>query len=135
MARLKQLIHEIHRRSLWQVLGIYVVGSWIALQVVDVLANNFGLPTWFPPFALALLIIGLPIVLATAFIQEGSRSALSAGEEATEPGSRAAGPHHHLFTWRNAILGGAAAFALWGVVAVGPGVSGSRLGGYAPASR
>ena len=58
VARLRQLIHEIHRRSLWQVLGIYLVGSWIALQVVDVLANNFGLPTWFPSFALALLIIG-----------------------------------------------------------------------------
>lgn len=28
MKRLRQLIHEIHRRSLWQVLGIYVVASW-----------------------------------------------------------------------------------------------------------
>ena len=40
---LKKLISEIHRRSLWQVLGIYVVASWFVLQVVDVLANNFGL--------------------------------------------------------------------------------------------
>ncbi len=27
MERLRQLIHEIHRRSLWQVLGIYVLES------------------------------------------------------------------------------------------------------------
>ena len=30
MSRLKRLIHEIHRRSLWQVLGIYLVGAWVA---------------------------------------------------------------------------------------------------------
>ncbi len=77
MAHLKQVIHEIHRRSLWQVLGIYLVGSWLVLQVVDTLAGALNLPDWAPPFALFLLIIGLPIVLATAFIQAGSRSALS----------------------------------------------------------
>jgi hypothetical protein len=33
---MKKLIHEIHRRSLWQVLSIYVVSAWVALQVVDV---------------------------------------------------------------------------------------------------
>ncbi len=121
MSRLKQLIHEIHRRSLWQVLGIYVVGSWLILQAVDTLAGALNLPDWAPPFALFLLIIGLPIVLATAFLQEGARPALleTAGEEATEPGSRVAGPRHGLFTWRNAIAGGVAAFALWGVVAAG----------------
>lgn len=33
MERLRQLIHEIHRRSPWQVLGIYVVASWGVLSV------------------------------------------------------------------------------------------------------
>ncbi len=28
MSGLKRLIHEIHRRSLWQVLPIYVAASW-----------------------------------------------------------------------------------------------------------
>jgi TolB-like protein/lipoprotein NlpI len=121
MLRLKQLIHEIHRRSLWQVLGIYVVGSWLVLQAVDTLAGALNLPDWAPPFALFLLIIGFPIVLATAFVQEGSRPALSeaAGEEATVPVSQAASSHHRFFTWRNAIAGGVVAFALWGVVAAG----------------
>ena len=67
------LIHEIHRRSLWQVLGFYLAASWIVLQVIDVLTNNFGLPDWVPAFALVLLLIGLPIVLGTAFVQEGIR--------------------------------------------------------------
>ena len=121
MSRLKQLIHEIHRRSLWQILGIYVVGSWVVLQAVDTLAGALNLPDWAPPFALFLLIIGFPIVLATAFVEEGSRPAPAeaAGEEAAVPVSEAARSHHRFFTWRNAIAGGVVAFALWGVVAAG----------------
>ncbi len=71
MERLRQLIHEIHRRSLWQVLGIYVVASWAVLGDVDTLGGAVGLPDWFLPVALALLVVGLPIVLDTAFVQEG----------------------------------------------------------------
>ncbi len=66
---LKKMISEIHRRSLWQVLGIYLVASWAVLSVVDTLGGALNLPDWFPSVALALLVVGLPIVLATAFIQ------------------------------------------------------------------
>jgi len=141
---MKNLIDELHRRSLWQVLGIYLAGAWIALQVVDVINQNFGLPDWVPPFALILLVVGLPIVLATAFVQEGmkpgsspaapttteagddlpdSAAATTPATEATSvpaagaPSAQAAnGAHHRLFTWRNALMGGAAAFALLGVL-------------------
>ncbi|MEE8550183.1 MAG: hypothetical protein V3T08_02895, partial [Gemmatimonadota bacterium] len=71
MSGLKQLIHEIHRRSLWQVLGIYVAVSWVVFQVVQTLTEGLGLPDWVPPLAFVLLLIGLPIVMATAFVQEG----------------------------------------------------------------
>ena len=146
---MKKLIREAHRRSLWQVLGIYLVGSWIALQVVDVLAQNMTLPDWVFPFALVLLVIGFPIVMATAFVQEGmggqpappaaaSPAAASpaapgdsdgqqyeaAAEEpavpaAADDGGAAAGAHYDIFTWRNALLGGAAAFTLLGLVTAG----------------
>ena len=69
---MKRLIAEIHRRSLWQVLGIYVVASWVVLQVVEVLQAVMPLPEWFAGLAVGLLLIGLPIVLATAFIQQGT---------------------------------------------------------------
>ncbi|MGM0669362.1 MAG: tetratricopeptide repeat protein [Gemmatimonadota bacterium] len=71
MDRLRELIREAHRRSLWQVLSVYLVGSWGALQVVEVVTENSGLPDWVFPFALILLVIGLPVVLATALVQEG----------------------------------------------------------------
>jgi serine/threonine-protein kinase len=129
MTGLKRLIQEIHRRSLWQVMGIYVVGAWIAFQVTQTLTEGLGLPDWFPPLALVLLIVGLPIVLATAFVQEGVRP-VDRGEPKPLPGADArAGDEpvsaperagaRRLFTWRNAISGGVAAFALWGVVAAG----------------
>lgn len=124
MSGLKSLIHEIHRRSVWQVIGIYLVGSWVALQVVDVLAQNFGLPDWFPAFALGLLVLGLPVVVATAFVQEGLSGKTGPEPDpgprnaATAEPSPAAGSST-LFTWRNAVLGGVGAFALWGVIATG----------------
>ncbi|NIP56985.1 MAG: hypothetical protein GWN82_00480, partial [Gemmatimonadetes bacterium] len=110
-------------------LSVYIVASWVALQVVDILVDNFGLPEWFPAFALGLLIIGLPIVLATAFVQEGGPARVSDepgladlekifSEREEEPGTEQ-GRAYSLFTWRNAITGGILAFALWGVVAAG----------------
>ena len=36
---MKNFIHEIHRRSVWQVIGIYLAGAWVALQVVEQLAE------------------------------------------------------------------------------------------------
>ena len=71
MPSFRHLVREIHRRSIWQVLSIYLVGSWGALQVVEGITDNAGLPDWVPPFALVLLVIGLPIVLSTAIVQEG----------------------------------------------------------------
>jgi serine/threonine-protein kinase len=126
VTRFSKLIREIHRRSIWQVLGIYVVGSWLVLQVVDTLAGALNLPDWAPPLALFLLIIGLPVVLATAVIQ-------GVGPPTSEADGEVAGPdvarppasgaevdaERQLFTWRNAILGGVVAFAIWGIVAAG----------------
>ncbi len=125
---MKKLIREIHRRSMWQVLGIYLGGSWAALQAVDVLAGNFGLPHWFPGLALGLLVLGLPITLATAFVQEGRPDTDGDGSAArasiAPPDPRAprevsAPAPQRLLTWRNALIGGAGAALLWTGVAVG----------------
>jgi hypothetical protein len=119
----KKLFQEIHERSLWQVLGLYLAGAWLLLQVVDVLNQNLGLPRWVFVFALALLALGLPVVLLTAMLQgvgrgEGEDSALEAasGAEITDSGGRSRGG---LFTWRNAILSAGAAALLWVGVAFG----------------
>ncbi len=74
MSPLKQLIQEIHRRSLWQVLLVYVGASWVVLEAADVMVARLALPEWVYGAAIVLLLVGLPIVLATAFVQEGVTS-------------------------------------------------------------
>jgi serine/threonine-protein kinase len=126
MSRLTQLIHEIHRRSLWQVLGIYLVASWVVFEVVQTLTEGLGLPQWFPAFAAVLLLIGLPIVLATAFIREGIAPAtrsdptlLTASQLEPEALRDEAPGMRRLLRWRNALTGAVLALALWGIVATG----------------
>ena len=159
MRGFRRAVHELHRRSIWQGLAIYLAGSWVVLQVADQLTESAGLPDWVPPFALVMLLMGLPIVLATTFVQEGlpgggdARAEGSATREAgagtsagaaTSPehaageqraetapadpagigalGTRTAPPPRmagsRLFTWRNATVGGAAAFGIQ-VLAIG----------------
>jgi adenylate cyclase len=95
VSRLKRLIQEIHRRSLWQVLGIYLVGAWVAFQGVEALVSGLGLPEWVPGFAVVVMILGLPVVLATAFVREG------AGEEELDDAEAPSGKRAR---WLRAVL-------------------------------
>jgi tetratricopeptide (TPR) repeat protein len=136
---MKKLLRETHRRSVWQVLAVYVGVSWAVLQVVDVLTQNMGLPTWVFPFALVLLLIGLPMMLATAIIQgraSAVESVATSGTAADQTPVEAAPKaedrdadslldQRKLFTWKNALMGGAAAATLFLTV----------MGGYAFARR
>ncbi len=127
MNPLRDLVREVHRRSLWQVVGIYLAGAWVALQVVEQLAEAAGLPPWIRPFALALLVLGFPVVVATAFVQEGMsrRESVPARPSSADPGGGPPPPApapagaQRLLTWRNAIGGGVVALAVWGLVALG----------------
>jgi tetratricopeptide (TPR) repeat protein len=128
MNRLRRLIHEVHRRSLWQVVAIYLGASWLVIQVVALVSSHLALPDWVTPVAILLLLIGLPIVIATAFIEEGlpSRRVSEPDPDTVErespPQALAvdqAPAHERVFTWRNAIGGGVLAFALLGVVTAG----------------
>ncbi|MFQ5889183.1 MAG: tetratricopeptide repeat protein [Gemmatimonadota bacterium] len=151
MSRIKRLIVEAHRRSLWQVILVYVGLSWVVLQVADQLIERLDLPEWVYGLTLILLLVGLPIVVATALVQEGVPGAWKAEERAardarherlpsppfTEAGAMGAGqsplPREArsgrlggLFTWRNAIGAGVVATAAWGIAVTGWLVLGSR---------
>jgi serine/threonine-protein kinase len=123
MSRFRKLIVEAHRRSIWQVLLIYLGASYAVLEAVDLFTERFGLPAWFFPTAAVLLLIGLPIVVATALVENAGGPAREptgeAGEEAEYAPERSGRPARRRLTWRNAIAGAVVAFALWGVVAAG----------------
>jgi serine/threonine-protein kinase len=134
MDSLRRLVREIHRRSVWQVMSVYAFGGWFAFEIVQSLTEGLGLPEWFPGLAFVLLIIGFPMVLATAIVQEGVPSPEPPARPEVAPGEGRlegdGGALDRLFSWRNAIGGGVLAFALWGVIAAGWLVFGS--GGVLP---
>src|SRR4051812_1500007 len=119
MQIIRRLIVAAHRRSLWQVFTVYVALSWGAYQIISSLPSLIGIPDWVPGLSVALFLMGLPIVLATAFVQEGI----------SLPGSRAHhdptllpdfspnsledvpdAPVRRMLTWRRSIGAGVAAF-------------------------
>ena len=141
MQRIRSLILEMHRRSLWQVLGVYLFGSWAIYEIIAEVTGRMGLPDWVPGFAIVLFLIGLPIVIATAIVQEGlpgqspadpprefgpADPTLVPGLEPLPAERRAsattlltpARPHAFL-TWQRSVLAGVVAFLLLGVTAGG----------------
>ena len=104
-----------------RILAIYLAASWGILQVTDLFVDNFGLPPWFMPAALVLLIVGLVVLLATAWIQSHPEtSRREAAEEVPSDWelelkdlgrsiSRGQMPH---LTWARAAFGGGVAFLL-----------------------
>ena len=109
-------------RTIGAVLGIYLLGAWASSRIIAAFVDRSGMPDWVQSFVIVILIIGLPIVLATAFLQvsvasvPGSARAKRALRAAASPSTRR---HQRVFTWRNAILGGAAAFTLLGLITAG----------------
>ena len=106
-----RLVERIRRASLVRVVGIYLLGSWAALEAIDLLTTRFGLPDYFFPVALGLLIAGLPVTVATAVIQALTvmEDVVPSGE-ATDPPAEGGAGLERWFTWRRAIVAGAIAF-------------------------
>ena len=89
--------------ELGQVAGLYLAGSWLVLQVIDVLANNLRFPEWAFRGVLVLLILGLPAALVATLVV--GRSAGTAPRR-----------------WRTALGAGLAMAAAAGVLTLIPGV-------------
>ena len=106
MSGLRDLIREVHRRSIWWALGAYIAVGWLVFELIQQIAESADQP-WLPNVALVLLLIGLPIVVGTALVQdrpvedtsETQGQALSTPTTA-EPALASAG----LFSVRNILL-------------------------------
>lgn len=113
----------LRRTRLARVLLVYLGGSFAALEAVDLLGDKMALPDWVFVGAVVLLLIGLPVVIATALIQAGpaeSRPAAAYSGPAVQAGQISSrGGARRLLTWRNAVTGGVVAAALWGVAVSG----------------
>src|SRR5713226_2167791 len=82
------------------------VGALIVLAVVYALMLRLGLPDWVFAGAVALLVVGLPIMLVTGVFER--RRALARTTGVVLPPQRGV---RRWFTWRGSLVGGALAFA------------------------
>lgn len=112
---------RLRRSRFVGVLAVYLGASWLVLQVANELREALDLPAWISPVTVILLLVGLLVVLATAWVQ--SHPAVGQRAERKEvPGSweldlgeaassirRGRLPH---LTWSRAILVGVFAFSL-----------------------
>ena len=71
MARssLRQLLAELKRRRVYRVAAVYVVVTWVLLQLGNIVVEPLHLPGWTGTMLILLLVLGLPVavVLAWAF--------------------------------------------------------------------
>lgn len=73
-----------------QLLGVYAGGSFAVLQAADIFVDRLGLPDWTFFGLVAVLVAGLPAIVATALVQSGGVSFHLRG----------------VFNWRNTALFG-----------------------------
>ena len=115
------MLERVKKSRLAQVLILYLGASWVVIEVTGELQDALSLPEWVSPVAIILLVIGLVVVLATAWVQ--AHPATDVREEAGEVpeswevgvgdlvGAIRRGELPHL-TWGRAIVGGIVALSV-----------------------
>ena len=93
------------RVGLLGVAGLHLLATLVVLAVVRFLVVQLGLPDWVMPGAGVLLLIGLPVVLTAAHV-----------EQRTAEGKT---PRLHWLTWARALRGGVLALGGWSLFVVG----------------
>ena len=61
---------ELRRRNVFRVAAIYIVISWLLMQIGDVMFPALRLPEWSTTFLVAFLLLGLPVALFFAWAFE-----------------------------------------------------------------
>ena len=115
------LIERLKASRLVQVLIVYLGASWVVIEVADQLQEALELPSWLVPVAIVLLLVGLVVMLGTAWVQSNpttdAREAAGEVPDSWEVGfgdlvgeiRRGRMPH---LTWGRALVGGVVALSL-----------------------
>mgnify|MGYP001182236458 CR=1 FL=1 len=61
---------ELKRRNIFRVALLYIVASWLILQLINILVAQLGIPAWTFRFIFTLLLICFPMVLTFSWICE-----------------------------------------------------------------
>ena len=63
-------VQELKRRNVFRVAAVYIVVSWLLMQIGDVMFPALRLPNWTPTLLVAFLILGFPLVVVFAWAFE-----------------------------------------------------------------
>ena len=58
---LKHFLKECSNKNVFKMISIYLVSTWILLQVLAVTGNAIGLPTITMTYVIVFLLLGFPI--------------------------------------------------------------------------
>ena len=64
------VFEQLKRRNVIRVAALYVVVSWVILQVADGLVDAYELPNWSMRLLITILLLGFPLALAFSWIFE-----------------------------------------------------------------
>ena len=64
------IFSELKRRNIFRVGLLYVIASWIILQVTEVGVSLVHIPTWVGKLILVFLTIGFPLILIFSWVYE-----------------------------------------------------------------
>lgn len=67
---MNELFSELSRRNVFRMAILYIVSSWLILQMGDVLFNLIGVPEWSLRIVFGLLVLGFPIALIFSWLYE-----------------------------------------------------------------
>jgi hypothetical protein len=73
LARINRLLDELNQRRVGRATTVYAIGLWLSLQLADIGAPLLGLPEWTMTLLVTLGLIGLPVVIALAWMFQVTR--------------------------------------------------------------
>lgn len=93
---LQRLFHELKRRKVFRIAGVYAVVAWGLIEISETVAPLMAMPAWAPKIVLFLALFGFPIALVIAWAFEVTPEGVKRTEsDATE--SAPAGSHIPIF--------------------------------------
>jgi TolB-like protein/Flp pilus assembly protein TadD len=70
MGKLAQFVAEARRRRVFRTAGLYIVGAWVLLQVVDLALESFGQPEGLMRYFWLAALVGFPVALIFGWYYE-----------------------------------------------------------------
>jgi len=80
---LKNFFSELKRRNVIRMAGLYLVGSWLVVQVAGTVLPMFGAPEWLPRTIFVLLAIGFVPAVIFSWVFEITPEGLKREEDVT----------------------------------------------------